>query len=150
MASSRRETSANEARAPCGMCFTFMQPAAAGGRIRDQGWLTAFDEAGRWCPPGTLWRDTREARTSVTTPLALGVTKGLEKFPKGALGFWSQLRPRGTSMSSRPCRLITFGITALPLSGATFASSLSPGSNAAPKHFPSCKNLKWSYDVFIR
>jgi hypothetical protein len=36
------------------------------------------------------------------------------------------------------------------LSGTTFASSLSPASNAAPKHFPPWKNLKWSYDVFIR
>ena len=82
-----------------------MQPAAAGGQIRDQGWLTGFDDAGRWCPPGTRWRDTREARTSVTTPLALGVTKGLEKFPKGALGFWSQLRPS----EERRCRAARAG-----------------------------------------
>ena len=53
-------------------------------------------------------------------------------------------------LSYTTSKLITFGITALPLSGTTFASSLSPASNAAPKHFPFCKNLKWSYDVFIR
>ena len=79
-----------------------VQSAAAVGRIRDQGWLTGFDQAGRWCPPGTRWRDTREARTSVTTPLALGVTKGLEKFPKGILATTAPKRPGPQTQLSAP------------------------------------------------